>query len=154
MEAEEGVTEAEGGVPKSKAGNMEGGGGVTEAEAKNMEAEGGVTEPHLEEAADCEERVTEAREVAREMECVVPFGKWDFEFQKKLKGPKFIYVEAKKKDPTVIYSHLVRAMKIRMASMAPMGKQQDIADFSIDIETHEQILAALSESEAPPFEKV
>ncbi|KAL2629950.1 hypothetical protein R1flu_014636 [Riccia fluitans] len=71
MEAEEGVTEAEGGVPKSKAGNLEGEegvreaeGGVTEAEAGNMEAEGGVTEPHLEEAMDCEGGVTEAREVA------------------------------------------------------------------------------------------
>ncbi|KAL2630391.1 hypothetical protein R1flu_015077 [Riccia fluitans] len=79
---------------------------------------------------------------------------WYFVFQKKLKGPKFIYVEAKKKDPAVIYSHLVRAVKIRMASMAPMGKQQDIARNSIANETHEQILAALSESEAPPFEKV
>ncbi|KAL2651632.1 hypothetical protein R1flu_019760 [Riccia fluitans] len=76
-----------------------------------------------------------------------------FEFQKKLKGSKFIYVEAKK-DPVVIYSHLIRAMKIRMASMPPMGKQQDIAHFSIDNETHEQILIALSESEAPSFEKV
>ncbi|KAL2650077.1 hypothetical protein R1flu_018205 [Riccia fluitans] len=143
MEVEEGVTEAEGGVPESEAGNMEGEEGVTEAEAGNMEVEGGVTEPHLEEAADCEGGVTEAREVAREMECV-----------KKLKGPKFIYVKAKKKDPAVIYSHLIRAVKIKMASMAPMGKQQDTARFSIDNETHEQILAALSESEAPPFEKV
>ncbi|KAL2633699.1 hypothetical protein R1flu_005178 [Riccia fluitans] len=84
---------------------------------------------------------------------VVVYGRY-FVFQKKLKGPKFIYVEAKKKDPIVIYSHLVRAVKIRMASMPPMGKQQDIARFSIDNETHEQILAALSESEAPPFEKV
>ncbi|KAL2630852.1 hypothetical protein R1flu_015538 [Riccia fluitans] len=75
------------------------------------------------------------------------------EKKKKLKGLKFIYVEAKK-GPAIIYSHLVRAVKIRMASMAPMGKQQDTADFSIDNETHEQILAALSESEAPPFEKV
>ncbi|KAL2622060.1 hypothetical protein R1flu_002265 [Riccia fluitans] len=83
---------------------------------------------------------------------VVVYGRY-FEFQKKLKGPKFIYVEAKK-DPVVIYSHLVRAMKIRMASMPPMGKQQDTAHFSIDNETHEQILAALSESKAPPFEKV
>ncbi|KAL2649861.1 hypothetical protein R1flu_017989 [Riccia fluitans] len=77
MEAEEGVTEAEGGVPESEAGNMEGEegvtkaeGGVIEAEAGNMEAEGGVTEPHLEEAADYEGGVTEAREVARKMECV------------------------------------------------------------------------------------
>ncbi|KAL2632988.1 hypothetical protein R1flu_004467 [Riccia fluitans] len=84
---------------------------------------------------------------------VVVYGRY-FVFQIKLKGPKFIYVEVKKKDPTVIYSHLVRAVKIRMASMAPMGKQQDTARFSIDSETHEQILAALSESEAPPFEKV
>ncbi|KAL2636371.1 hypothetical protein R1flu_007850 [Riccia fluitans] len=76
------------------------------------------------------------------------------EKEKKLKGPKFIYVEAKKKDPAIIYSHLVRVVKIRMASMALMGKQQDIARFSIDNETHEQILAALSESEAPPFEKI
>ncbi|KAL2622443.1 hypothetical protein R1flu_002648 [Riccia fluitans] len=83
---------------------------------------------------------------------VVVYGKY-FVFQKKLKGPKFIYVETKK-DPTVIYSHLVQAVKIRMASMPPMGKQQDTAHFSIDNETHEQILAALSESEAPPFEKV
>ncbi|KAL2634713.1 hypothetical protein R1flu_006192 [Riccia fluitans] len=71
MEAEEGVTEAEGGVPESEAGNMEGEegvteaeGGVTEAEARNMEAEGGVMEPHLEEDADCEGGVTKAREVA------------------------------------------------------------------------------------------
>ncbi|KAL2653877.1 hypothetical protein R1flu_022005 [Riccia fluitans] len=70
MEAEEGVTEDEGGVSEPEAGNMEGEEGVTEAEAGNMEAEGGVTEPHLEEATDCEGGVTEAREVAREMECV------------------------------------------------------------------------------------
>ncbi|KAL2652327.1 hypothetical protein R1flu_020455 [Riccia fluitans] len=37
---------------------------------------------------------------------VVVYGKY-FEFQKKLKGPKFIYVEGKKKDRAVIYSHLV-----------------------------------------------
>ncbi|KAL2611530.1 hypothetical protein R1flu_023222 [Riccia fluitans] len=84
---------------------------------------------------------------------VVVYGRY-FVFQKKLKGPKFIHVEAKKKDPAIIYSHLVRAVKIRMVSMPPMGKQQDIARFSIDSETHEQILAALSESEASPFEKV
>ncbi|KAL2623196.1 hypothetical protein R1flu_003401 [Riccia fluitans] len=84
---------------------------------------------------------------------VVVYGKY-FEFQKKLKGPKFIYVEAKKKDPVAIYSYLVRAVKIRMASMAPMGKQQNSTHFSIDSETHEQNLVALSESEAPPFEKV
>ncbi|KAL2632004.1 hypothetical protein R1flu_016690 [Riccia fluitans] len=84
---------------------------------------------------------------------VVVYGKY-FEFQKKLKGPKFIYVEAKKKDPVVIYSHLVQAVKIRMASMPPMGKQQDTTRFSFDNETHEQILTALLESEAPPFEKV
>ncbi|KAL2629292.1 hypothetical protein R1flu_013978 [Riccia fluitans] len=83
---------------------------------------------------------------------VVVYGKY-FVFQKKLKGPKFIYVEAKK-NPVVIYSHLVRAVKIRMVSMAPMGKQQGTTRFSIDSETHEQILAALSESKAPPFEKV
>ncbi|KAL2623090.1 hypothetical protein R1flu_003295 [Riccia fluitans] len=85
MEAEEGVTKAEGGLPEPKAGNMEGEegimeaeagnmeaeGGVTKAEAGNMEAEGGVTEPHLEEAVDREGGVTEAKEVAREMECVV-----------------------------------------------------------------------------------
>ncbi|KAL2641945.1 hypothetical protein R1flu_009532 [Riccia fluitans] len=35
---------------------------------------------------------------------VVVYGRY-FEFQKKLKGLKFIYVEAKKKDPIVIYSH-------------------------------------------------
>ncbi|KAL2643360.1 hypothetical protein R1flu_010947 [Riccia fluitans] len=77
MEAEEGVTEAEGGVPEPEAENMEGEegiteaeGGVTEAEAGKMEVEGGVTEPHLEEAADCEGGVMEAKEVAREMECV------------------------------------------------------------------------------------
>ncbi|KAL2623761.1 hypothetical protein R1flu_008006 [Riccia fluitans] len=186
MVAEEGVTEAEGGVPKPKAGNMEGEervtkaeGGVTEAEAGNMEAkegvieadggvveadleeatevEGGVTEPHLEEAADCEGGVTEAKEVAQEMECgdhetlsnmlavgdvfavkaddeemeywllrctarkhkitkkeircpwntehifmrdeMVVFGRY-FVFQKKLKGLKFIYVEAKKTTST------------------------------------------------------
>ncbi|KAL2620528.1 hypothetical protein R1flu_000733 [Riccia fluitans] len=71
MEAEDGVTEAKGGVPKPEVGNMEGEegvteaeGGVIEAEAENMEAEGGVMEPHLEEAADCEGGVTEAREVA------------------------------------------------------------------------------------------
>ncbi|KAL2610350.1 hypothetical protein R1flu_028923 [Riccia fluitans] len=83
---------------------------------------------------------------------VVVYGRY-FVFQKKLKGPKFIYVEAKKK-AAVIYSHLIRVVKIRMASMPPMGKQQDTAHFSIDNETHEQILAALSESEAPLFEKV
>ncbi|KAL2651101.1 hypothetical protein R1flu_019229 [Riccia fluitans] len=100
MEVEEGVTEAEGGVPEPKARNMEGEegvaeveGGITEAEAGNMEAEGGVTEanggvmeadlveateakegvtePHLEEAADREGGVMEAKEVAQEMECVV-----------------------------------------------------------------------------------
>ncbi|KAL2609976.1 hypothetical protein R1flu_028549 [Riccia fluitans] len=120
MEAEEGVMEAEGGVPEPEAGNIEGeegimeaeGGvteveagnmeaekgvteakkGITEAKAKNMEAkegvtkvdggvmevdleeateaEGGVTEPHLEEVADRERGVMEAKEVAREMECV------------------------------------------------------------------------------------
>ncbi|KAL2629969.1 hypothetical protein R1flu_014655 [Riccia fluitans] len=84
---------------------------------------------------------------------VVVYGKY-FEFQKKLKGSNFIYVEAKKKDPAVIYSHLIRAVKIRMASMPPMGKQQDIACFSIDSKMYEQILAALSESKAPPFDKV
>ncbi|KAL2632841.1 hypothetical protein R1flu_004320 [Riccia fluitans] len=176
MEAEEGIAEAEGGVPELEAGNMEGEegvmkaeGGVMEAEAGNMEAEEGVTEadggvmeadleeateaeggnllePHLEEAADREGGVTEAKEVAQEMEY--------FEFQKKLKGPKFIYVEAKKKDPVVIYSHLVQVVKIKMASMPPMGRQQDSARFSINSEMHEQILTTLSESEAPPFEKV
>ncbi|KAL2651471.1 hypothetical protein R1flu_019599 [Riccia fluitans] len=77
MEAEKGVTEAEGGVLESEAENIEGEegvteaeGGVTQAKAGNMEAEGGVTEPHLEEATDCEGGVMEAREVAREMECV------------------------------------------------------------------------------------
>ncbi|KAL2653682.1 hypothetical protein R1flu_021810 [Riccia fluitans] len=77
MEGEKGVTEVEGGVPEPEAGNMEGEegvtkaeGGVPEAEAGNMEVERGVTEPHLEEAADYEEGLTEAREVAREMECV------------------------------------------------------------------------------------
>ncbi|KAL2608930.1 hypothetical protein R1flu_027503 [Riccia fluitans] len=84
---------------------------------------------------------------------VVVYGKY-FVFQKKLKGPKFIYVEAKKKDPIVIYSHLVQAMKIRMASMPPMGKQQYTSRFSIDNEMHEQILATLLKSEAPLFEKV
>ncbi|KAL2652895.1 hypothetical protein R1flu_021023 [Riccia fluitans] len=160
MEAEGGVTkaevgnmEAEGGVTKAEAGNMEAEGGVTKADGGVMEvdleeateAQGGVTEPHLEEAVDREGGVMEAKEVAREMEY--------FEIQKKLKGPKFIYVEAKK-DPTVIYSHLVRVVKIRMASMPPMGKQQDTARFSIDNEMQEQILAALLESKAPPFEKV
>ncbi|KAL2623719.1 hypothetical protein R1flu_007964 [Riccia fluitans] len=160
MEGEEGVTKAEGGITEAEAGNMEAEEGVTEVDGgvmeadleEAMEAEGGVTEPHLEEDADHEGGVTEAEEVAREMECVaghnivhqlrsmVPFGKWYFVFQKKLKGPKFIYVEAKK-DPVVIYSHLVRAVKIRMASMPPMGKQQDTACFSIDNETHKQILA-------------
>ncbi|KAL2623823.1 hypothetical protein R1flu_008068 [Riccia fluitans] len=83
MEAEEGIMDSEGGVPELEAGNMEGEegvmeveGGVTEAEARNMEAEGGVTEPHLEEAMDCEGGIMEAREVAREMECVVFSGKW------------------------------------------------------------------------------
>ncbi|KAL2629860.1 hypothetical protein R1flu_014546 [Riccia fluitans] len=77
MEAEGGVTEAKGGVMEAEAGNMEaeGGvmepkGGVTEVEAGNMEAEGGVMEPHLEEAADYEGGITEAKEVAREMECM------------------------------------------------------------------------------------
>ncbi|KAL2650404.1 hypothetical protein R1flu_018532 [Riccia fluitans] len=70
MEGEEGVTEAEGGVTEAEGGVTEAEGGVTEAEAGNMEAKGGITEPHLEEAADCEGGLTEAREVAREMECV------------------------------------------------------------------------------------
>ncbi|KAL2629442.1 hypothetical protein R1flu_014128 [Riccia fluitans] len=77
MEGEEGVMEVEGGVSEPEAGNMEGEEGVTEVEGRvtevvagNMEVEGGVTEPHLEEAADCEGGLTEAREVAREMECV------------------------------------------------------------------------------------
>ncbi|KAL2652878.1 hypothetical protein R1flu_021006 [Riccia fluitans] len=77
MEAEEGVMEAEGGVSELEAEIMEGEegvteaeGGVTEVEAGNMEAEGGVTEPHLEEDADCEGGVTEAKEVPQEMECV------------------------------------------------------------------------------------
>ncbi|KAL2623132.1 hypothetical protein R1flu_003337 [Riccia fluitans] len=83
---------------------------------------------------------------------VVVYGRY-LVFQKKLKDPKFIYVEAKK-DPAIIYSHLVRVVKIRMASMPPMDKQQDTARFSIDNETHERILAALLESEAPPFEKI
>ncbi|KAL2620878.1 hypothetical protein R1flu_001083 [Riccia fluitans] len=268
MEGEEGVTEVEGGVTEAEAGNMEVEGGVTKAEgevteakAENMEveggvteadggvmeadleeateAEGGITEPHLEEATDREGGVMEAKEVAREMECVGHFeacemGEWItdwdfrnlvvlpterqveheshvtddfhtggdqetltdmlavgdvfamkaddeemeywllrctarkhkitkkevrclwntkhiftqdevmvygryFEFQKKLKGPKFIYVEVKKKDLVVIYSHSIRVVKIRMASMPPMGKQQDIARFSFDSETHEQI---------------
>ncbi|KAL2622673.1 hypothetical protein R1flu_002878 [Riccia fluitans] len=93
MEDEEGVTEVEGGVTEAKAGNMEVEGGVTEAKAGNMEAEGrvtevdgwvmeddleeateaegGITEPHLEEIVDHEGGVTEAKEVAREMKCVV-----------------------------------------------------------------------------------
>ncbi|KAL2624091.1 hypothetical protein R1flu_008336 [Riccia fluitans] len=91
MEGEEGVTEAEGGVTEVEAGNMEAERGVTEVEVGNMEAEGGVMEadleeateaeggvmePHLEEAADREGRVMEAKEVAREMECVIT--DWDF----------------------------------------------------------------------------
>ncbi|KAL2623791.1 hypothetical protein R1flu_008036 [Riccia fluitans] len=74
----EGVMEVKGGVMEPEAGNMEAKegvteveGGITEVEAGNMEAERGITEPHLEEAADCEGGITEAREVAREMECVV-----------------------------------------------------------------------------------
>ncbi|KAL2629711.1 hypothetical protein R1flu_014397 [Riccia fluitans] len=100
MEAEEGAMEAEGGIPEPEAGNMEGEEGVTEveegvteAEVGNMEAEEGVmevdggvmeadleevteakrrnlTKPHLEEVADNEGGVTEAKEVAQEMECV------------------------------------------------------------------------------------
>ncbi|KAL2635520.1 hypothetical protein R1flu_006999 [Riccia fluitans] len=84
MEGEEGVTEAEGGVTEAEAGNMEAEEGVTEVDGGVMEAnleeateiEGGVMEPHLEEVADREGGVTEAKEGAREMECVVPFGKW------------------------------------------------------------------------------
>ncbi|KAL3688384.1 hypothetical protein R1sor_014693 [Riccia sorocarpa] len=75
-------------------------------------------------------------------------------FAKKLKGPKFVYVEAKKKDPTVIYSHLVRAVKMRMTPMAQTGKQKDTPRFCIDSETHEQILMAISKVEAPSFEKI
>ncbi|KAL3685656.1 hypothetical protein R1sor_003678 [Riccia sorocarpa] len=84
---------------------------------------------------------------------VVVFGRY-LEFQKKLKGPKFVYVEAKKKDPAVIYSHLVRAVKIRMTPMARSGKQKDTPRFCIDSETHEQILMAISEVEAPIFERL
>ncbi|KAL2653444.1 hypothetical protein R1flu_021572 [Riccia fluitans] len=166
MEVEGGVTEAEAKNMEAEEWITEADGGVMEADLEEAtEAEGEVTEPHLEEVADRERGVTEAKEVAREMECVighnivhqlqsiVSFRKWYFEFQKKLKGLKFIYVEAKK-DLAVIYSHLVRVVKIKMASMPPMDKQQDTTRFSIDSETHEQILAALLESEAPPFEKV
>ncbi|KAL2651730.1 hypothetical protein R1flu_019858 [Riccia fluitans] len=198
MEGEEGVTEAEGGVPEPEAGNMEGEEGVTEAkggvaevEAGNMEVEGGVTE-----AEDWDFRNLVVLPIGRQVEheshviddfhaggdhktlsdtlvvgdvFAVKADDEEMEYwllrctsrkhkitkkEKKLKGLKFIYVEVKKKGPIVIYSHLVRAVKIRMASMPPMGKQQDTARFSIDNETHEQILAALSESEAPPFEKV
>ncbi|KAL3688053.1 hypothetical protein R1sor_014362 [Riccia sorocarpa] len=84
---------------------------------------------------------------------VVVFGRY-LEFQKKLKGPKFVYVEAKKKDPAVIYSHLVRAVKIRMTPMARSGKQKDTPRFCIDIETHGQILMAILEVEAPIFERL
>ncbi|KAL2650940.1 hypothetical protein R1flu_019068 [Riccia fluitans] len=86
MEAEGGVTKAESGnmeveegITKAKAGNLEAKEGVTEADGgameadlkKGTEAEGGVTEPHLEEATDREGGITEAKEVAREMGCVV-----------------------------------------------------------------------------------
>ncbi|KAL2649503.1 hypothetical protein R1flu_017631 [Riccia fluitans] len=67
---------------------MEAEGGVAEVEAGNMEAEEGVTEPHLEEAADHEGGITEAKEVAGEMECTLRkmvlteqktwFPDWDF----------------------------------------------------------------------------
>ncbi|KAL2634173.1 hypothetical protein R1flu_005652 [Riccia fluitans] len=76
MEGEEGVTKVEGGVMEPEAGNVEAEGGVMEVDGGVMEAdleeatkdEGGVMEPHLEEAADHEIRVTEAKEVAQEME--------------------------------------------------------------------------------------
>ncbi|KAL3689045.1 hypothetical protein R1sor_015354 [Riccia sorocarpa] len=84
---------------------------------------------------------------------MVVFGCY-LEFQKKLKGPKFVYVEAKKKDPAVIYSHLVRAVKIPMTPMARSGKQKGTPRFCIDSETHEQILMAISEVEAPIFERL
>ncbi|KAL3701665.1 hypothetical protein R1sor_019687 [Riccia sorocarpa] len=84
---------------------------------------------------------------------VVVFGRY-LEFQKKLNGPKFVYVEAKKKDPAVIYSHLVRAVKIPMTPVARTGKQKDTPRFCIDSETHEQILMAISEVEAPIFERL
>ncbi|KAL2651071.1 hypothetical protein R1flu_019199 [Riccia fluitans] len=78
MEVEEGVTEAEGWIPEPKARNMEAEGEITEVDGRIMEsdleeateAEGGVTEPHLKEATDREGGVMEAKEVAREMECV------------------------------------------------------------------------------------
>ncbi|KAL2649504.1 hypothetical protein R1flu_017632 [Riccia fluitans] len=80
MEAEEGVTEAQGGVTEVEAENMEAEGGVTEAEVGNMEtkegvteADGGVMEVDLEEAADREGGVTEPHEVVQEMEY------WDFQ---------------------------------------------------------------------------
>ncbi|KAL2623839.1 hypothetical protein R1flu_008084 [Riccia fluitans] len=178
MEADlEEATEAEGGVTEphlEEVADREG--GITEAKEVAREMDNGdqeILSDTLAVKADDEEmeywllrciarkhKITE-----KEVRCpwntkhifkrdeVVVYGRY-FEFQKKLKGSKFIYVEAKKKDPTIIYSHLVRALKIKMASMPPMGKQQDIAPFSIDNETHEQILAALLESKAPPFEKV
>ncbi|KAL3681344.1 hypothetical protein R1sor_024300 [Riccia sorocarpa] len=76
------------------------------------------------------------------------------EKEKKLKGPKFVYVETKKKDHAVIYSHLVRAVKIPMIPVARSGKQKDTPCFCIDSETHEQILMAISEVEAPIFERL
>ncbi|KAL2620585.1 hypothetical protein R1flu_000790 [Riccia fluitans] len=96
MEGEEGVTEAKEGVTKAKAGNMEAKEGVTEADGGVMEAdledatktERRVIEPHLEEAADREGAVTEAKKVVRAMECVGHFeacemGEWikDWDFR-------------------------------------------------------------------------
>ncbi|KAL2632111.1 hypothetical protein R1flu_016797 [Riccia fluitans] len=78
MEVEERIMEAEGGVTEVKAKNMEVEEGITKVDGGVMEvdleeaaeAEGGVTKPHLEEVADREGGVTEAKEGAREMECV------------------------------------------------------------------------------------
>ncbi|KAL3700169.1 hypothetical protein R1sor_018191 [Riccia sorocarpa] len=77
---------------------------------------------------------------------VVLYGTY-FQFQKLLKE-KVVFVETECRDDAIIYSHLVRAVKISLSPMQATGKRKMSPRFFIDYETHERILSAISEGEA------
>ncbi|KAL3692967.1 hypothetical protein R1sor_006618 [Riccia sorocarpa] len=79
---------------------------------------------------------------------VVLFGTY-FELSSLTKD-KVVFVETENRDDAVIYSHLVRAAKIDVRQMKSTGKKKrNTPRVFIDLDTHESILAAVNEDDAP-----
>lgn len=82
---------------------------------------------------------------------VVVFGTY-FQNQKKLKR-KVVFMETECRENAIIYSHLVRVVKVRLSSMVSTSKRKGghAPRFFLDEEMHVQILEAVSEGDSPDF---